>query len=358
MLKGDQCILLSFFSGIEAAGLVVTRLIGSPILRISWGIDEGCKKIIAKHFPMAKIRGDILTEEAQAIIGLIDRHDPGVVLFLAAPPCPDFSVISQSAKGLQGDEGSKLHYSKLAREIEQGLGTRDVRHLVENVIFQQKSEAQHMSNELNASPVVADSSDFGLIGRPRLWWSRIEWRQVQFNPITGKPLKWGTYPKLHIEAPLDEVEHIYTDGHSFHLKVSQHIAFLQCLMTPAPDEYGRAAPKKSRTRTDPETRNRWLEGGRQYAPWHYQEHALLRDPGGNLVVPPITIKEQVHHFPYNYTQHAEVEDRQRHRMLGNSWHVGVAMFMLLLLLQTPTTGDPIECETQSTGYDVSTGSSS
>ncbi len=113
---------------------------------------------------------------------------------MAAPPCPDFSIINDSALGLQGEEGSKfVKYAQLARQIEQGLGGREVRHLVENVIFQQKSEAQHVSNSLDASPIVVDASDFGLIGRPRLWWSRIDWRRVDINPITGQALKWGKH---------------------------------------------------------------------------------------------------------------------------------------------------------------------
>ena len=343
-MQGDQCILLSFFSGIEAAASSFVRLVGSPILHISWEIDASCQKIIEKHFPSAKIRGDVSTEDPQAIIDLIDRYDAHqtcAIIFMAAPPCPDFSIINDSAQGLQGDEGSKfIKYAQLASKIEAGLGGREVRHLVENVIFQQKSEAQHVSNALAASPIVVDASDFGLIGRPRLWWTRIDWRRVDINPITGQALKWGKhqqYPRLMIEAPFDEVDQLETFGHEVHAKVAQHIARLPCMTTPAPDESGRSAPKRSKTRTDPETRNRWLAGQRQYAPWHYQEHAMLKDQGGNMVLPNISIKEQLHHFPLRYTEHAEITDRERHRMLGNSWHMGVSMFLLLFLLQVSQT---------------------
>ncbi len=343
-MRGDQCILLSFFSGIEAAASSFNRLVGAPILHISWEIDASCQKIISKHFPSAKIRGDVLKEDPQTIIDLIDRYDPHqtcVVIFMAAPPCPDFSVVNDSAKGIQGEDGSKfLRYAQLASQIESGLGGREVRHLVENVIFQQRAEAQHVSNALAASPIVVDAADFGLVGRPRLWWSRIDWRLVTTNPITGKSLKWGKhqqYPRLMIEAPFDEVEDLVTSGHEFHPKVVQHIARLPCMTTPAPDENGRAPPKRSKTRTDHETRNRWLAGHRQYAPWNYQEHAMVKDPAGNLVIPDITIKEQLHHFPVNYTEHGEVTERERNRMLGNSWHMGVSLFLLLFLLQASQT---------------------
>ena len=188
---------------------------------------------------------------------------------------------------------------------------------MENVIFQQKAEAQHVSNALEASPIMVDAADFGLVGRPRLWWTRLDWRLVESNPMTGRPLKWGKhqqYPRLMVDAPHDEVSDIQTWGNDFHPKVAQHLARLPCFTTPAPDENGRSAPKRSKTRTDPETRNRWLAGNRQYAPWHYQEHALLTDEAGNMVIPDITIKEQLHHFSIDYTQHHEVTDRERHRM--------------------------------------------
>lgn len=197
LVRGDQCILLSFFSGVEAGATSLTRLIGAPVLHLCWEIDESCIKIIQKHFPSAKLRGDVLTEDPKSVIDVIDRHDAHqtcLILFLAAPPCPDFSVISEGAQGLQGDEGSKfLRYAELAKKIEQGLGNRQVRHLVENVIFQQKAEAQHVSNALEASPIMVDAADFGLVGRPRLWWTRLDWRLVESNPMTGRPLKWGKH---------------------------------------------------------------------------------------------------------------------------------------------------------------------
>ena len=101
------------------------------------------------------------------------------------------------------------------------------------------------------------------------------------------------------------------------------------------DESGRSAPKQSKQKLDQETRtrNRWMAANRQYAPWHYQEHALLTSLGGDLVTPPNQIKEQIHHLPYDYTYHPEVDDRARHRMLGNSWHMGVTKFLHVFLVQ-------------------------
>ena len=35
----------------------------------------------------------------------------------------------------------------------------------------------------------------------------------------------------------------------------------------------------------PETMQRWLQAGRQFAPWHYRTHHLMTDDKGNLVTP-------------------------------------------------------------------------
>ncbi len=340
MLKGNQCILLSFFSGMEVAATAFTELVGKPILHLSWEIDPICCQLIAEKFPEAKQRGDVLRETADSVVQLIDRYDEHqtcVVVFTSAPPCPDFSSISSSAAGLSGEEGSKFtKYANLASEIESRLGTRETRHLVENVVMQQKAEAQHISTALASSPIVVDSADFGLIGRPRMWWTRVDWRDFSVNPITGAHLRWGKhngYPRLYIEAPIDDVTQMYLHGYVFHPKITQQVARLPCLTTPAPDESGRSAPKQSKQRLDQETRNRWLSAGRQYAPWHYQEHALLTSPQGELVTPPIHIKEQLHHLEYGYTDHQAADERSRHKMMGNSWHKGVAKFLMLFLLQ-------------------------
>ena len=337
----------------EVAATAFTELIGSPILHLTWENDPDCINIISAKFPEAKLRGDVLQESAESVVQLIDRYDSHqtcVVFFMAAPPCPDFSQINSSAEGLSGVEGSKFtKYAELASQIETLLGPRETRHLVENVVMQQRSEAQHISSALHSNPVVVDAADFGLVGRPRLWWTRTEWRNFSVNPLTGAHLRWGRhqgYPRLYVEAPLDSVEDIYMDGYQFHPKIQQQVARLPCFTTPAPDDSGRSAPKQSKQKLDQETRNRWMTANRQYAPWHYQEHALLKSPGGDLVTPTIQIKEQVHHLPYDYTYHPEVEDRARHRMLGNSWHLGVTKFLLLFLVQcTQTTAMPMTPKT-------------
>ena len=343
LVKGEMCIVLSFFSGVEVAALAVHQLIGPPLLHISWETDEHCQQVITQHYPSAVQRGDLLAEDPRQIIHLIERHDPhqaAMILFLSAPPCPDFSQIKEDPAGFSGAEGSKFTaYVKLASEIEEGLGSRQVRHLTENVVLQQKPEVDYISSKLRASPIVLDATDFGATSRPRLWWTRLDWSEHTANPLQGGDLRWGKhqgFPRLFYEGPVDDLGQYQTWGYSFSSQVRGGQARMPCLTTPAPDEKGRPAPKRAKQRMSDEVRNRWLQAGRQYAPWHYEEAALMEDPDGEWVIPPIWVKEQLHHMPVNYTQVGDIPLRARHKMLGNSWHLGVVKFLLLFILQWQT----------------------
>ena len=64
--------------------------------------------------------------------------------------------------------------------------------------------------------------------------------------------------------------------------------------------------------------------------------ALLENSEGKLVTPPIDTKESMHHIPLGHTD--MLPQKQRHKAVANSWHVGVAGLLLwILLLQSLTT---------------------
>ena len=108
---------------------------------------------------------------------------------------------------------------------------------------------------------------------------------------------------------------------------------LPCLTTPAPTPEGRPPPKKMPGRLSPDVKQRWLQDQRQYAPWHYFDTGMMRNGNASLVIPPVSVKEQLQGLPIDYTDTGAVPCRSRHRMLANAWHFQVAKFMLLVLLQ-------------------------
>jgi len=86
-------------------------------------------------------------------------------------------------------------------------------------------------------------------------------------------------------------------------------------------------------RLSPDVKQRWLQDQRQYAPWHYFDTGMMRNGNASLVIPPVSVKEQLQGLPIDYTDTGAVPCRSRHRMLANAWHFQVAKFMLLVLLQ-------------------------
>lgn len=294
--------------------------------------------------PYVKNRGDFLEDSAAALGKLVERHDPHqqcTIVYLSAPPCPDFSSINESAKGFEGREGAKFTgYLAFVDEVEMILQDRPSIHLCENVVMQTPAEIHHVSRLLRAEPIMVDAGDLGIISRPRLWWSRHKWSSQDVHPLSGKPLRWGSaykIPRLYMDMPLVEAKDLDLDGHQLPGVVARHEKRLPCLTTPAPTAEGRPPPKKLRGKMEPEVRERWLSDNRRFAPWHYHDHAML-EKDGVLIVPTADHKDQFQGFARGYTAVPEVSEHDRHRLLGNAWHLQVVKFILILLLQCQAPG--------------------
>lgn len=51
------------------------------------------------------------------------------------------------------------------------------------------------------------------------------------------------------------------------------------------------------------------------------------------MVTPASVKERLHGYPKDYTKVKGVTEQSRHRMMANSWHLQVAKFLMVLILQ-------------------------
>ena len=229
-------------------------------------------------------------------------------------------------------------------------------HLTENVRMQDHSEIAYFSERLKCTPILLDSADLGLVNRPRLWWTRINWSQVRINPITKRPMRWTKVDKLfrlHLDVDYTDASSIDTGDLQFHPSIVQHQTRIPCFTTPAPTSEGRSAPRSLRGKIHPEVKQRWLQDNRQYAPWCYEECALLRDGEGHLHAIPASVKEQLHGYPKEYTKVKGVTEQSRHRLMANSWHLQVAKFLLVLLLQnacSTTAGTMVHMEVHRPPY--------
>ena len=64
-----------------------------------------------------------------------------------------------------------------------------------------KGEADHFAGLLDCNTVLADAQDFGLINRPRLWWTRVDWSRTRTNPITGEAAEVVKEPEIPPPPP-------------------------------------------------------------------------------------------------------------------------------------------------------------
>ena len=185
-VSGNDIILLSCFDGIVTAAHVLTQMFGALFLFVAWEVDPECLLITKHHFPQVVARGDFMSDPAADVVSIVSERDPQgekLILFVGVPPCADFSPIRPNAPGRSGPEGQKFtNFCTWCREIEAGLPHHRVGYLVENVILQDRGEADFFSNILGCQTVAVDASDFGLISRPRLWWSRVDWHNVNSYP--------------------------------------------------------------------------------------------------------------------------------------------------------------------------------
>ena len=225
---------------IATAAFALRSLGITPCLYVSWEVDPDCRRVIQHHFPDAVLHGDVEKAVASEIAALVHAADPqGSVLVASGPPCTDFSRINDSAMGRAGPEGRKFEiFCDLVSELEPLLGSRLVLHCCENVIFQQENEIQHFSSRLKASAIAIDAADRGLVNRPRLYWTRVDWAQPRLNPVTEVPLRWGRLqkvPRLHMDLGfVSENELELPPNLWLHRSVAQHEKRVPCFTTHLP----------------------------------------------------------------------------------------------------------------------------
>ena len=333
-------IVLSFFDGLGSAPHIATTWLQDFEVRriFAWETDGDLAKLSQERFGALLVhRGDFVADDVQALISDLDQDDPDrscAVLVTGGPPCHDHSRIRNEAPGSAGPEGSKfLGFCEFLRSLEAAWGRAQAALVVENVVPQNKQDVRMFEQKLSATAVVADAADFGVISRPRVWWTRIQWQQLASSSSCPVRLRWSKYqglPQVHFDVPKDDL-HDYDVGElQWPENLTSGRRLLPCLTTPADNPEGRSAPRSCKGKVDSDTQARWLAHNRSLAPWHFEAGNMWKAPDGRLCLPTPSIKEQLHHLPKNYT--SSLTPHQRDKALANGWHVGVARWMMALAL--------------------------
>lgn len=332
-------ILLSFCDGIGSARLALEWLVGPPRATIAWEVDEECIKVTKHWFPEVHHRGCFIDDDYTAVANLVKEYDPDhqcTIVVAAGTPCPDYSVVSAKSEGRKQPEGAKFGtFIEKVKGLNEALPDHKFLVVAENVVMNDPSDCQYISDKMGADPIVLDSADCCMVSRPRLWWANVQWPEVKDHPLTGEKIQWSQFNghrQIKLALPRQDVANFAMGGMKFHDEVTQGRKHIPCFTTPSPDPQGRPPPQKHRLKTSEAARQRWLADNRQFAPWHYNDHAMAWRGDEAVVIPP-DVKEQLHNFPRGFTRVEGVAHRSRHRMLANSWHMSSALVILAFILQ-------------------------
>ena len=381
---GDHhIVLLSFFDGIGAAHVALANLGVKPCFTMSFENDEECKSVLRAHFPDVEIINsyDVYTAtELMDCVQKVAQHERLVVLVTAGPPCPDFSRIKGStSKGRSGPEGQKfVKFVELLHHLRSAAESRrwGFHFVVENVIMTEH-EAQYFNAQLGVQAFVMDAGDMTCVSRPRMWWTSflnaeesalrmakkdipaLKWLtggkegavlvKLPIATVDPKSLEHGDVHCVSVDQPGQKHPHVASAGPlRLHESVRTGNKKVPTFTTPAPNEGGRDAPEGSLLRCSEGAKQRWQADLRRFAPWQYEPHAMMTAATGHCFNMPATVKEVLMGFPARFT-HTGKDDAKndvtiaptsRHRMLANTWHVGVAqavLYMFLVLALVPST---------------------
>ena len=189
-----------------------------------------------------------------------------------------------------------------------------------------------------------------LYARPRLFYTRIDFSDEKTRLVSGAD---GNNSVKYTQVIYDNPQHLRTvdltddDGYGVADKVANGGVRIGCLTTPAPDELGRSLPP-GRTEADFEAEaiTRWKESGQMFGPWAYRDINLAwkgvpdeeaGDGEERLIWREFSARQRelLHELPMDFTrlglkkgQVHELNYMSRARMVANSWHIGVAKFIM------------------------------
>ena len=312
-------------------------------LTLSWENNEACADFTHERFGWIKM-GDVTDIDIDKTVAYIDQRlgqQEFIVLITAGPPCPDFSRLKRSPKGVDGESGWLFqHMIDVEYKLRLKFKGRPVETVIENVLphHSLRDQLLEMTKPLCMPPIVIDAADGGLVHRKRLWWTSIDWPDVEAKLSRSPPwsTSWKTdddWPRLHNPVAADLQAPLQHKGFSLPTCLQQNNKLFHCLTTPSQNLEGRPVPQPNRSRpVSPSTTQRWQDDHHRYPPWQYEEHFLTQWPDGSFSKP-TELREQLQGLQSGYTERLAGGDHtQREVALGNAWHLPTAIWILFLVL--------------------------
>ncbi len=340
-------VLVELFAGLLPLACAAEKL-GLQVAAAFYSeVDADALLVAATSVPEATCLGPVESIVSEVVKDIVTAHPDAVICIGAGPPCTDTTLLKHRRSGSAGAQSAlRCEYARVFQLFQVAVPPDRLVGILECTRMPDADRVQY--NSIHGSqPFEVCSRWFTAITRPRWWWfSNVpQWpADTTTAPLGQFPGVTEVFPSCERLTPQQCLEPgweplpLSTCAREFGAVPMGADAFaFRCLTRHHKDRAGPMESPRGLARCDQATRDRWHWDGWAQAPYQYESHNLVidkrrqREPRRLVAAE----EERLHMFPDGWTapllqldlEPAETE-RRRRSLLGNSWHVGVAMFIL------------------------------
>ena len=334
----DQVLTVGMFDGIGALR-VATDVLGLPMAgHVSIERDLKGKRVVESWFPDTIFYDDVQSFGEEQVKDLAMRFSNVALIILGAgPPCQGVSGLNADKKGALLDSRSSLFQEipRIHLLLKKHFPWAQVHRLMESVASMSAEDRQVMTSGVGDAPFKIDAYGLTLCHRPRLYWPSWE---LQSTPgaVVAQPVGEG-------DASLGMVSFFGATDQEHFLEAGWSLADdwgLPTFTTSRPREHPGRRPAGLHD-CSPHERERWEKDQYRFPPYQYKDGAGLVNKRGEWRRPNVAEREALMGFPVGYTQpclpkqaqQGQAHEDARLSLLGNSWQVGVVVWLLHQLCQ-------------------------
>ena len=318
---------------------VAADSLGLPVAgHVSVELDPRGRRVVESWFPGTEFYEDVKHFGDKQISEIALKYsNVGLVVIGAGPPCQGVSGLNVDKKGALRDSRSSLFQEipRIEDTFRRMMPWAQVHRLMESVASMSGEDREVMSQGVATQCYRIDSFGLTLCHRPRLYWPT--WELVS-EPTQGAIVN---PPKTADWTEAGDVTFFAVPDQGSFLEPGWRLA----------DEWGLPTFTTSRPRELPGRRpaglhscaehelQRWREDMHRFPPYQYRDGAGLVNKKGLWRRPSVGEREVLMGFPLGYTapcvakgeQRGEYYEDSRLSLIGNSWQVGVIVWLLCQL---------------------------
>eukprot|EP00438_Fugacium_kawagutii_P027330 Skav200816 [mRNA] locus=scaffold454:45465:48980:- [translate_table: standard] len=326
-----QVLSVGLFDGLGALRIACDLVGFSMAGHVSVEVDKSARRVVESYFPDTVFHDDICTLTEDEIRQWSYRfQNVELIIIGAGPPCQGVSGLNSDRRGALKDARSSLFQQvpRVVGHFRHCFPWAQVRFIGESVASMDDKDRSHMSEAFDELPWKCDPFGLSLCHRPRYFW--VDWEIIPGEGFTLVPPVQDNGMKGTIQFDF------LVDSTKFLLKGwTAPEGGLPTFTTPRPRSTPGRKPAGLAT-CQPHERQRWVADEHRYPPYQYRDGKGLQDAQGNWRLPSAEEKEVLMGLPLGYTKACMPKGEQktqncldkRHQLIGNSWHVGVAAFLL------------------------------